>query len=58
MPSKTVLISEAARQLNMSHQQVLNKVLRGKLKAKKEGHFWRVYISAIQAELRRLNETR
>lgn len=58
MPSKTVLVSDAARTLGWTHQQVLNRVLRGKLKAKREGHFWRVYVSSIQAELRRRNENR
>lgn len=53
---KTVLVSEAARQLGVSHQYVLNRVLRKKIKARKEGRFWRVYASSIQAELRRRNE--
>lgn len=58
MSNKTVLISEAARLLGWTHQQTLNRVLRGKLKAKKEERFWRVYLSSIRGELRRRNEIR
>jgi hypothetical protein len=49
---RTVPVSEAARMLGLTHQQVLNRIYRGKLKAKKEDWCWRVYLSSIRAELR------
>lgn len=54
--SRTVTVAEAAKMLGLTHQQMLNRVKRGKFKAKKVGWTWTVYLSSVQAELRRPNE--
>lgn len=50
---RLVTIKEAATLLGLSPQQTLNRVKRGKFKAKKVGWVWMVYTSSITAELRR-----
>lgn len=50
---RLVTIKEAATLLGLSPQQTLNRVKRGKFKAKKVGWVWMVYTSSVTAELRR-----
>jgi len=40
--SNTLTVAEAAKLLGITHQQVLNRIYRGKIKAKKKGWFWLV----------------
>jgi len=47
--SSTMTVAEAAVELEMNHQQVLNRVKRGKLKGQKKGWFWLVKRSSVEA---------
>lgn len=40
--SNVLTVAEAAKLLGLTHQQVLNRIHRGKIKAEKKGWFWLV----------------
>lgn len=40
--SNILTVAEAAKKMGLTHQQVLNRIHRGKIKAIKKGWFWLV----------------
>lgn len=48
--SNILTVAETAKLLGITHQQVLNRIYRGKIKAKKKGWFWLVDRKSLIAE--------
>lgn len=47
--SRYMLVSEAAKLLGLSNMQVINRIKRGKLKAKKVGRQWMISRASVEA---------
>jgi len=47
--SRYLLVSEAAKLLGISNAQVINRIKRGKLKAKKLGRQWMISRASLEA---------
>lgn len=49
-----MLVSEAAKLLGLSNMQIINRIKRGKLKAKKLGRQWMVSRTSVQGAINEL----
>lgn len=48
MINRTMTVSEAAAELGVSHQWILNRVNRGKIKGEKRGGIWLLKRSSVE----------